>query len=167
MNDELQGTNQQLRERTQEVGELNAFMDSVLMGLHAGVVVVDRDLRVTAWNARAEDLWGLRADEAVDQHLLNLDIGLPVIELTPALRRALRGDGVDGDGAGPRGRTTPGVSVDLPAINRRGRSITVGVVITPLQRTEGEVTGAILVMDDGSAPPVAMPSPGGDRCWSH
>ena len=31
--------------------------------------------------ARAEELWGLRADEVVGQHFLSLDIGLPVEQL--------------------------------------------------------------------------------------
>ena len=31
----------------------------------AGVVVIDNDMRVLAWNAKAQDLWGLRSDEVV------------------------------------------------------------------------------------------------------
>ena len=64
MNDELQSTNEELRERTSEVGELNAFMSSVFAGLRAGVVVVDSDLLVQVWNNQAEELWGVRHDEA-------------------------------------------------------------------------------------------------------
>jgi PAS domain-containing protein len=39
--------------------------------------VLDADMGVLVWNRRAEDLCGLRQDEAVGQHFLNLDIVLP------------------------------------------------------------------------------------------
>ena len=76
-NDELQTINDELRERTAELDDANAFLEAILTSLRAGVAVVDRDLQVQVWNQRAEDLWGLRRDEAVGQHFLNLDIGLP------------------------------------------------------------------------------------------
>jgi two-component system, chemotaxis family, CheB/CheR fusion protein len=135
MNDELHSINEQLRERQVELDDLNIFMESVLAGLQAGVVVVDRELRVLAWNSRAEDLWGVRNDEAVGQHLLNLDIGLPLELLLPMLRRQVAAT----DGAHENMR--------LDAVNRRGRSVEVQVTVSPLQRGAIEASGAILVMD--------------------
>jgi two-component system CheB/CheR fusion protein len=46
-------------------------------------VVVDRNFKVQVWNSRAEDLWGLRTEEALEQDFLNLDIGV----LIPAVNR--------------------------------------------------------------------------------
>ena len=77
INMELQAINDELRLRTEELNEVNAFMESILASMRGGVVVVDRELKVQVWNARAEDLWGLRPDEAEHRHLLSLDIGLP------------------------------------------------------------------------------------------
>lgn len=90
-----------------------------MSSIRSGVAVVDRDLRVHLWNRRAEDLWGMRADETVGKHLLNLDIGLPVERLRPVLRGALS-DSKDG------------LEVSLAAVNRRGREISVRVVVSPL-----------------------------------
>ena len=59
------------------------FTETVLAGLRAGVAVVDRDLRVVAWNNEAADLWGIREDEAVGAPLAGLDIGLPLEPLAP------------------------------------------------------------------------------------
>jgi two-component system CheB/CheR fusion protein len=53
------------------------------------VVVIGPDLQVRVWNRRCEDLWGLRAEEAVGQHFLNLDIGLPTDLLRPMIRQLL------------------------------------------------------------------------------
>ena len=55
---------------------MNLFLESILGGMQAGVIVVDRELRIDIWNHEAEELWGLRADEVVGAHLMNLDIGL-------------------------------------------------------------------------------------------
>src|SRR5262245_26350526 len=81
MNEELQSTNEELetsstelRQRSEDLNHVNALLKSILGGLRAAVAVVDRDLRVMLWNERAEDLWGLRADEVQGRHFLNLDI---------------------------------------------------------------------------------------------
>ena len=49
--------------------------------MNSGVAVVDGDLRILSWNARAEDPWGVRTDKAVGAHLVNLAIRLPVAQL--------------------------------------------------------------------------------------
>ena len=96
MNEELQSTNEELetindelRERTGELNQVNEFLESILTSLGVGVAVLDQQQRVQIWNLRAEDLWGLRADEALDSQFLSLDIGLPSERLAPALRAVL------------------------------------------------------------------------------
>jgi len=140
MNDELQSSNDELRERTTEVSELNRFMESILSSLRAAVMVTDRDLKLLVWNERAADLWGLRSEEVVGQHLLNLDIGLPVEQLRPIVRRVLS------DGA-----VQPAEDVHIDGINRRGRPITVRVTASPLRGGGGDISGVILALDPEEA----------------
>jgi two-component system, chemotaxis family, CheB/CheR fusion protein len=135
MNDELHSTNQELRATTDEVGALNRFMAGVLGSFRIGVVVVDPDLRVLAWNEAAHDLWGIRADEARGQHLLGLDFGLPVADVQPLLRRQVAGDGETHE------------TVELDAVNRRGRAVRVRVTVSAFEQTPGERGGAVLMMD--------------------
>jgi two-component system CheB/CheR fusion protein len=135
MNDELHLSNSALRERQDEVDRLNRFMSSVLGSLRAGVAVVGPDLRVLAWNASAEDLWGIREDEAEGQDLFNLDIGLPMEELKPLLRRQFGSDGAHDE------------SLRLAAVNRRGRPLQLQVTVSPLAAVPNEQRGAILLMD--------------------
>ena len=141
-NDELQSMNDQLNASSSELDDANSFLDAVLTGLRSGVAVVDRDLRVRAWNRRAENLWGLRTGEVVGEHLLTLDIGLPIESVRPLLRQALSGDADIAE-------------VQLAAVNRRGRHITVLVTCSPLVGQGPEVTGAIIVMDSDESPPPA------------
>jgi two-component system CheB/CheR fusion protein len=134
-NEELQTMNDELRQRGDELNLANAFLESVLTGLEGGVAVLDRELRVLAWNGSAEELWGLRKEEVNGKHLLNLDIGLPVERLRPALRTCLN------DG-GERSMLT------LDAVNRRGKTIRCEITCTPLRGPDDEIRGAILLMED-------------------
>jgi two-component system CheB/CheR fusion protein len=136
-NEELQTMNEELRQRGDELNRANGFLESILTGLRSGVVVLDRELHVIAWNPRAEDMWGLRADEVRAQNFLNLDIGLPTDLLRPAIRACLAGDGDHREQS-------------VPATNRRGRPITCRVTITPLNAASAkkDVHGVILLMEE-------------------
>ena len=133
-NEELQTVNEELRTRTEDLNHANAFFASVLGSLRSGAVVVNRNLDVMSWNSRAEDLWGLRAEEVQGKSLLNLDIGLPVKELRDGIRPVLSGE-------------LPHKEVVLDAINRRGKSIRCRVSCTPLLAGR-ERQGVILLMDE-------------------
>ncbi len=146
MNEELQSTNEELetindelRDRTSDLNQVNDFLEAILTSLGIGVAVVDRQQRVQIWNQRAEDLWGLRQDEAVEHHLLSLDIGLPVEQLAGPLRTVL---------SGSSGRE----EAVLEAVNRRGRMIECATTIMPLVSTgDGDGAsprGAIVLMED-------------------
>lgn len=131
-NDELQTINDMLRERSIELDEANGFLESIMTSLRSGVIVIDNEMRIMVWNRGAEELWGLRRDEVDGQHLLNLDIGLPLPELRPFVREALGNSGFSGHTV-------------VQAINRRGREVQIQVSCNGLQR-DGNTIGAILVM---------------------
>jgi two-component system CheB/CheR fusion protein len=146
-NEELQTTSDETRLRSEELNEVNGFLESILTSLRAAVVVVDADLKVLVWNQRAEDMWGLREDEARGKHILGLDVGLPIERLKQPMRACL----TDGDGNGD-GHAT----LTLEAINRRGRPIECQITTTPLRTRSKAVHGVILVIEDGA------PQPSGD-----
>jgi two-component system CheB/CheR fusion protein len=134
-NEELQTINDELRQRGDDLNQSNGFLESILTGMRSGVIVLDRELHVIAWNPRAEDLWGLRADEVRSQNFLNLDIGLPTGQLREGIRACLNGDGGH-------------MEEVVPATNRRGRGITCRISATPLTGGNKEVRGVILIMDE-------------------
>ncbi|MFG1928403.1 CheR family methyltransferase [Cryptosporangium sp. NPDC048952] len=146
-NDELQSINDELRERTDQLNDANAFLESILRSLRSAVIVVDTDLVVRVWNRQSEDLWGLRPEEAVGQHLLNLDIGISTDRLRPVVRQVLAG-----------GEPTGSTELTIDAINRRGRPVEVRVGASPLVYSAGQVAGAIVVMDQMSVPSPNDPS---------
>ena len=140
-NAELETINDELRERTGELNSVNDFLEAILTSLGVAVAVVDRNQRVQVWNRGAEDLWGLRQDEAAEQHFLALDIGLGPERLAPALRAIMSG-------------ASPKETVRLDAVNRRGRNVLLETTLMPLLahgEDGSEVRGAIVLMEDQPA----------------
>jgi two-component system, chemotaxis family, CheB/CheR fusion protein len=142
MNEEMQSTNEELQTindelglRTSELNQLNAFLESIWAGLGGAVVVLDPDLRVLVWNHGSEELWGVRQEEVQGQHFLNLDIGLPIDQLRPALRAAMSGEN------GTQ-------STVIQATNRRGRAVTCRVTCNPLLDSDKALRGVIVVVVD-------------------
>lgn len=146
-NDELQSTNEQLGERTVEITDLNAFMQTILGSLRAAVIVLDRELTVQVWTRQAQDLWGLAETETVGQHVLNLDSGLPITELHPWLRAVITGqrDAVVGQ--------------FVKAVNRRGQTVELRINVTAVT-AGGTPTGALIVMESLSGDTQLPDEPG-------
>jgi two-component system CheB/CheR fusion protein len=140
-NEELQTINDELRLRSTELNQVNIFMESILASVRGGVVVVDEDMRIMVWNAKMEDLWGLRVDEVRDRHFLNLDIGLPADELKQIIRACLSGQNASQE-------------IIVAARNRRGKAIQCRVIGTSLRGGDGVhgnsggVSGAILFLEE-------------------
>lgn len=124
--------NEEIRIRSTELDEARTFLEGVLASIAAGVVVIDGERRVRSWNRGAEELWGLRSDEAQRQPFFQLDFGLPTDSLVDVVQRCLE------TGA----RTGP---VELVAVNRKGRTITCSVFCSPLD-SRGE--GVVLLMEE-------------------
>jgi len=92
-------------------------------------------LDVNAWNHKAEDLWGLRADEVTGQSFLNLDIGLPVEKLKTSIRSCLMEQDAFEEAI-------------LDAVNRRGKPFKCRVTCSPIVSADREHHGAILTMGE-------------------
>ncbi|MFA5891916.1 MAG: CheR family methyltransferase [Actinomycetota bacterium] len=148
-NEELQSTNEELqtinddsRITSDELKRLNSFFELILMSVRVGVVVVDRDLQIRVWNKWAEDLWGLRTEEVLGRRLGDLDIGLPMDDLAPAIQSCLSG-------------TTAHEVIIVPALNRRGRRIICRVGLASLAGIRE--SGVVVMMEEtdavGDSPP--------------
>jgi two-component system CheB/CheR fusion protein len=132
-NAELETMNTELLHRTEESQTATAFLQSILTSLRVGVAVVDPQFAVLVWNRRAEDLWGLRAEEVQGKPLLSLDIGLPVGRLPLA-------GFLDG--------TASYQAETLDATTRRGKAIRCHVTCTPFLGPGGERAGVVLLMEE-------------------
>jgi two-component system, chemotaxis family, CheB/CheR fusion protein len=134
-NEELGTMNEELRHRTEELDDVNAFLETILTTIGLAVAVLDRNQRVQIWNGKARELWGVTPEEAEDEHLMALDIGLPVDKLRQQIRDTLTG-GVERE------------EVVVEATNRRGKAFQCRVTVLPLVSDgDSNVSGVIMLME--------------------
>jgi two-component system, chemotaxis family, CheB/CheR fusion protein len=134
-NEELETMNDELRHRTMELNGMNSFLETILTAIGLAVAILDRRQYVQIWNGQARELWGVSPEEAADQHLSVLKIGLPVDELDTPLRVCLSGG-------------SQREELMLDAVDRRGEAFRCRVVMMPLHGTgDGTVSGVILLME--------------------
>jgi two-component system, chemotaxis family, CheB/CheR fusion protein len=135
-NEELETMNEELRHRTRELNDINSFLETILTTIGLAVAVLDRNQRVQIWNGKARELWGLTSDEAEDEHLMALGIGLPIEKLRQQIKDTLAGK-------------SEREEVMLDATNRRGKTFTCRVTFLPLgSGGDGNVAGVIMMMED-------------------
>jgi len=96
--------------------------------------VIDRHQRVQIWNGKARELWGVTPEEAEDEHLLSLDIGLPLDKVRQQIKDTLSG-------------TSAREEVVLDATNRRGKPFQCRVTFLPLGGSDGDISGVIMMME--------------------
>lgn len=134
VNQELQITNAELQQRTNELSRVQTLFESFLRSIPIAVVIVDRNFYIQTWNRSSEELWGMWSQEAEGQHLLNLDIGLPVEQLRQSIRDCLSGQLTHCENT-------------LTAINRRGKTINCRVVCAPLIDSQKAANGALVLIE--------------------
>lgn len=135
-NEELETMNKELRHRSQELNAVNSLLETILTTMGLAVALLDRNQRVQIWNGKARQLWGVTAAEAEDEHLMALDIGLPVEQLRRQIRDTLTGK-------------SQREEVVLEATNCRGKAFTCRVTCLPLgSGGDGNASGVIMMMED-------------------
>jgi two-component system, chemotaxis family, CheB/CheR fusion protein len=138
-NEELETINEELGRRTLELNGVNSFLETILTTIGLAVAVVDDRQQIGLWNGHSRELWGLTAEEAQGQHLMSLDIGLPVEQLKSQIRALLSGESTREE-------------VVVEATNRRGKSFQCHVTGVPLDSNgngtdTGKVSGVIILME--------------------
>jgi two-component system CheB/CheR fusion protein len=129
-NEELATLNQQLRSRGEELQQITTDLENIQRSLNQGMVIVDRELRVTRYTPLAVRVFALvQAD--IGQSLL----GVPTTVPLPGLREAL-GDVIDG---APH-RNLEALSEEVSYLAQ----------VLPYQEVEGQRRGAIVTLTDVS-----------------
>ncbi len=134
-NSELEFVNQEVRQKTEEYNQANNFLNAILLSLRGAIVVIDRESKVLAWSQKAEEMWGLRAEEVQNQSIFSLDFGLPLDQITEPIQNCLN-------------NTKDQQNLILPAINRRGKNINCRLSIDALWNINKEKFGVIIIMEE-------------------
>ncbi len=137
-NEQLEHTNDELRVQSEASNAYRQYAEAILRSTNSGVIVLDPDHVVRSWNRWSENIWGLRDEEAVNRKLVELDIGLPVLQLEPAVRSVIAG-----------GET---VDMRVDAVERRGRPIRCRVRVSALLYDDRASHGAVLFVEEAADP---------------
>ena len=115
------------------LGELQAYYEDLLSSLQDGVVILDRDSRVTSMNQAAEELTGFSRSQIA---------GRPIAEVfpPPAPLAALAAKTLD------VGRNH--ADFDAHVLRADGLPLTVSAVVSLISDPEGEPRGVVLVLRD-------------------
>jgi two-component system sensor histidine kinase PilS (NtrC family) len=136
LGEQYRATRQELETRQKDLRDLQAFKDLVFQSVGTGLIALDREHRVTAFNRAAEEITGVVAPQAIGQawsSLIGAAIPLEPIETVIA--------------ANPR------ASMRHEAVLRRpdGTSVPVRMTFSALRSGEGERLGLISACEDLSA----------------
>ena len=119
-----------LEQKAVEVARLKDFSENIVESLTVGVLAIDLEGTVEAWNSKMEQLFGVARSDAV---------GKPLRQLLPqelALEIEARGDQEQITG------------IYKHRFHHQGRPIVLNVSITPLAGKAGERIGRLLLFDD-------------------
>jgi two-component system, NtrC family, sensor kinase len=119
-----------LEQKALEVARLKDFSENIVESLNVGVLAIDLEGTVEAWNTRMEQLFGVARKDAV---------GRPLSELLPpelVHEIASRGDQEQVTG------------IYKHRLVHQGKSVVINVSITPLVGKSAERIGRLLLFDD-------------------
>ena len=119
-----------LEQKASEIARLKDFSENIVESLNVGVLAVDLEGTVEAWNSRMEQVFGVPRDAAVGQPLGSL---LPA-ELASEIASRTDQEQITG--------------IYKHRFQRQGRSLILNVSITPLVGKSGERIGRLLLFDD-------------------
>ena len=119
-----------LEQKASEIARLKDFSENIVESLNVGVLAVDLQGTVEAWNSRMEQVFGVPRDAAVGQPLSRL--------LPPELASEIAS----------RDDLEQITGIYKHRLQRQGLSLVVNVSITPLVGKSGERIGRLLLFDD-------------------
>jgi PAS domain S-box-containing protein len=129
----LIGMTDNLRDAARQERELRARIEAIMQSMADGLVAVDPERKVFAFNAAAEDLTGIGTDEAVDKPLED------VIDVRDA----------NGEKLTLFANDRASESVDSGYLMRReGPPLPIAVTRAPIRDVDGEAVGAVIVVRD-------------------
>lgn len=127
-NEELGNLNQQLRCRSDELELLNTDLENIQSSLSQGMVIVDRNLRITRFSPLAVRVFGMVASD-IGQPLIGVPTTVPLPNLRQALLAALDGK-------------------ERSSIEATSEEMSYLAQVMPYRNKVGECLGAILTLTD-------------------
>jgi two-component system sensor histidine kinase PilS (NtrC family) len=133
LHERLSRTDEHLAQANRNLNDLRAFSERVIASISSGLVTTDLKHYIISFNRAAEEITGYKASEVLGQHLSQLipnisdflDCSLEALQSGHHLSR-----------------------LNVECRTGDGRMIEIGISISPLTTTSGEITGFVLPFQD-------------------
>jgi two-component system sensor histidine kinase PilS (NtrC family) len=133
LHERLSRTDEHLAQANRNLSDLRAFSERVIASISSGLVTTDLKHYIISFNRAAEEITGYRAKEVLGQHL-----SLLIPNISDLLDCSLE--------VSQSGHHLSRLNVECR--HKDGRLIEVGMSISPLTTTTGEITGFVLPFQD-------------------
>src|SRR5581483_10246392 len=133
LHERLSRTDEHLAQANRNLSDLRAFSERVIASISSGLVTTDLKHYIISFNRAAEEITGYKAREVLGQHLSM------VIPNIGSLLEC-------GEEAAHQGHHLSRLNVECHT--KSGRQIELGLSISPLTSTAGEITGFVLPFQD-------------------
>jgi len=133
LNERLSRTDETLAQAHRNLDDLRAFSERVIDSISSGLVTTDLKHHIISFNRAAEEITGYRAEQVLGHHLSVLFPGISSY-MDAGLQASLAGQHLS--------------RLNLECQTASGRQIQLGLSISPLTSTDGEITGFVLPFQD-------------------
>jgi len=133
LNERLSRTDENLARAHRNLDDLRAFSERVLDSISSGVVTTDLQHFIISFNRAAEEITGYRAEQVLGRHLSVLFPGISSY-MDAGLQASLTGQRLS--------------RLNVECCTASSRQIQLGLSISPLTATDGEITGFVLPFQD-------------------
>jgi two-component system sensor histidine kinase PilS (NtrC family) len=133
LSERLSRTDETLAQAHRNLDDLRAFSERVIDSISSGLVTTDLKHHIISFNRAAEEITGYRAEQVLGHHLSVLFPGISSY-MDAGLQASLAGQHLS--------------RLNLECKTASGRQIQLGLSISPLTSTNGEITGFVLPFQD-------------------
>jgi two-component system sensor histidine kinase PilS (NtrC family) len=133
LGEQVRRTGRELRETEGNLARVSALNRDIVSSMRSGLLALDRHGNVSLLNPMAEEIIGCRASEA---------LGRPLSEVFPALMQLLQETFV-----GREDQIVPREEVEHRRLTD-GKTLPVGLTLSPLTHVDGSVIGTLVHMQD-------------------
>lgn len=133
LQERLSRTDEHLAQANRNLNDLRAFSERVIASINSGLVTTDLKHYIISFNRAAEEITGYQATEVLGQHLSTL---------IPSINDLIKSRP---EAAQPGHHLS---RLNICCRTKDGRNIEVGLSVSPLTATTGEITGFVLPFQD-------------------
>ncbi len=134
-NEELEAANDELRDTSEQLNSINIYNKNIIHSMSQSLIVWNKENIIRTWNPSAEEMWGIKSDEAIGKNIFSLNVGIESREIQQKIRKSIQTGSIYHEGSR---------EYISPSHGKRFMQLT----IIPLIDNIGNEMGAMMLSED-------------------